>query len=93
MVLAAAGQREQEAGGVRPAGLALRHWYGTSRRRERGAQAWHNQNLDRLAMGPADTVLADAGARRVLRPGPGAAGYAHSREVGYDDALFTAAPA
>jgi len=62
---------------------------------ERGAQAWHNQNLDRLAMGLADTVLADTRAHAAYFARELAPPDTRIRvlEVGYDDALFTAAPA
>ena len=62
---------------------------------ERGAQAWHNQNLDRLAMGLADTVLADTRAHAEYFARDLAPPDTRIRvlEVGYDDALFTAAPA
>lgn len=61
---------------------------------ERGMQAWHNHNLDRFAMGLADTVLADTNAHaryfaRELAP-PDAR--IRVLEVGYDDALFAPAP-
>lgn len=61
---------------------------------ERGLQAWHNKNLDRVSFGLADLILADTRAHAELFAGelapPGA--LIRVLEVGYDDVVFRPEP-
>lgn len=59
---------------------------------ERGPQAWHNRNLDRLAMGLADVVIADTAQHAAYFARELAPPDTHVRvvPVGYDDTRFQA---